>query len=511
MCSALKKLFWRCYDTRRSGVTSTGSSPHLRIYSLENSTEHEKIDTNSRKNVRQLPNNKVASAWVTSNFLNEPFDMDLRTIRNKALSRHSTTSLFSNQYISNEEYITNGVNTKTSVGGYRSAQASSRTTSKRYSPIKNRLINEYKFHDEPGSRQKLPTFSTFSTFCKNNSGTAVSNQPHPELQQRKPSVVVHKHQYGHFKQINDILKLQSGVPTPLRHTKYLHLDDFTPLQFLGQGSYGTVVKAFYRKNNKQVAIKMCKPNCQNMETTKHTMREISVLSQLKHPNIVYMYGVIQEGDAVSIVFELLSMDLRQYLDKLAPNVYLSSQTIKSFMYQLALALDHCHVRHIMHRDLKPSNVLIANSGQIKIADFGLSRSFSLPVGLYTKEVVTVWYRAPELLLGQHKYTAAIDVWSLGCIFAELSNKIPIFPGASDINQLHMIFNVLGTPTDAIWPNVTKLQNYQDVFKNYTSYQLHKFVPNLGIAAFDLLDHMFIQNPNLRITSQDILKHYYFYY
>lgn len=147
------------------------------------------------------------------------------------------------------------------------------------------------------------------------------------------------------------------------------------------------------------------------------MREISLLKNMKHHAIVQLFDVIVSGGFIYLVFEYLDMDLKKLLDRkkslVTPNV------VKSYLYQLLQAIDYCHTNRILHRDLKPQNLLLDCRGHIKLADFGLARNFNIPLRAYTHEVVTLWYRAPEILLGSKLYSTGVDIWSLGCIFAEM--------------------------------------------------------------------------------------------
>lgn len=170
------------------------------------------------------------------------------------------------------------------------------------------------------------------------------------------------------------------------------------------------------------------------------MREIALLQELNHPNIVKLKDIAHGENKLYLIFEYASLDLKKYLDiKGGP---LPARTVKHLLYQLLEGLVHCHKRRIMHRDLKPSNLLIDSEGkQLKIADFGLARSFGLPMKSYTHEVVTLWYRAPEILLGQKLYTTAVDMWSVGCIFYEMAHKRSLFLGDSEIGQIFKIFKI----------------------------------------------------------------------
>lgn len=183
--------------------------------------------------------------------------------------------------------------------------------------------------------------------------------------------------------------------------------------------------------------------------------------------------------------------------------------IKSYMYQICMAIKFCHGRRILHRDMKPQNLLIDQNGAIKIADFGLGRAISVPVRAYTHEVVTLWYRAPEILLGVTKYSCPVDVWSIGAIFAEMSNKRPFFHGDSEIDQLYRIFRLLGTPTEQIWPGVTSLPEYKGVFPKWAPGSLDKHVPRMEESGIDMLKQMLVYDPAHRLSALRSVEHPYF--
>jgi len=159
--------------------------------------------------------------------------------------------------------------------------------------------------------------------------------------------------------------------------------------------------------------------------------------------------------------------------------------------------------------LKPQNLLIDKNGIIKIADFGLGRVFGVPVRVYTHEVVTLWYRAPEVLLGSSRYSCPIEVWSIGCIMAEMVTKKPLFQGDSEIDQLYRIFRVLKTPTEDMWPGVSKMPDYKPTFPNWNTYHLQNSVKQLDATGYDLLQRTLVYDPALRITAGDALDHPWF--
>ena len=164
---------------------------------------------------------------------------------------------------------------------------------------------------------------------------------------------------------------------------------------------------------------------------------------------------------------------------------------------------------VLHRDLKPQNLLIDRHGQLKLADFGLARAFGIPVRTYTHEVVTLWYRAPEILLGAKHYSTPVDLWSIGCIFAEMVNRMPLFPGDSEIDELFRIFRWCGTPSEDSWPGVSTLPDWKPHFPRWPARSLQKCVPTVDEAGLDLLRMMLVYEPSKRITAKNALGHPYF--
>ena len=169
----------------------------------------------------------------------------------------------------------------------------------------------------------------------------------------------------------------------------------------------------------------------------------------------------------------------------------------------------CHDRRVLHRDLKPQNLLVNKSGELKLADFGLARAFGIPVRSYTHEVVTLWYRAPDVLMGSRKYSTPVDLWSVGCIFGEMASGRPLFPGISDHDQLVRIFKVLGTPTEDTWPTMNEMPDYKADLPQHEAIDLSTLVPKLCPDGLDLLKSMLQYEPGRRITAKGALEHPYF--
>lgn len=294
------------------------------------------------------------------------------------------------------------------------------------------------------------------------------------------------------------------------------MEDFLKIEKIGEGTYGVVYKGRNIKTGQIVAMK--KIRLENQQDNDHfenegipstAIREISLLKELQHPNIVRLEDVLMEESRLYLIFEYLHMDLKKYIDTLEDKT-MEPELVKSFLFQITQAILFCHKRRVLHRDLKPQNLLIEKNGRIiKVADFGLGRAFGIPVRVYTHEVVTLWYRAPEVLLGSYRYSCPIDMWSIGCIFAEMMTSKPLFRGDSEIDQLFRIFRVLKTPTEEIWPGVSHLPDYKATFPNWTQNNLKCHVKNIDENGLDLLQKMLIYDPAARISAKAALNHPYF--
>lgn len=284
--------------------------------------------------------------------------------------------------------------------------------------------------------------------------------------------------------------------------------NYLKIEKIGQGTYGVVYKAMNRNTREFIALKKIRLEGDDEGVPSTAIREISSLMELKHPNVVKLLDVVCQDKKLYLVFEFLNQDLKKYIDT-APPDGLTPKHVKSFLWQICQAISFCHMRRMLHRDMKPQNVLISQDGVLKIADFGLSRAFGIPLPAYTHEVVTLWYRAPEILLGCKRYSTPVDVWSIGAIFAEMVTRKAMFTGDCEIDQLYKIFRILGTPTAKDWPSVRDLPNYNDNFPNFKKVNLNERYFALDQHGINLLQQLLEFDPANRISARRALEHPYF--
>ncbi|KAK8894896.1 hypothetical protein M9Y10_023337 [Tritrichomonas musculus] len=276
---------------------------------------------------------------------------------------------------------------------------------------------------------------------------------------------------------------------------------------LGEGTYGVVYKAIDTKNGETVALKKMKFDQEEDGIPPATLREMSILRSISHTNIVSLKDVIIQPGSLILIQEYLDCNLRQLLLKVKNPLDLS--LIQSYSFQLLCGIFVLHTHRIIHRDIKPENLLLDKNGFLKICDFGLSRYFTLPLRQYSPDVVSEWYRAPELLFGSKSYELSIDVWSAGCIIAEMIRGAPLFQGDSDLDQIHKIFQVLGTPNEDSMPNYADLQKDFPGIAQYPRADLREILKTDDEFLIDLVSKILQYDPMKRLTAQDALKHPFF--
>lgn len=240
------------------------------------------------------------------------------------------------------------------------------------------------------------------------------------------------------------------------------------------------------------------------------VRELKHLQELHHPNIISLLSVFSSKDQnLNLVLEYLPLGDLEMLIRDVDRVRYGAGDIKAWMGMLARAVWFCHENFVLHRDIKPNNLLIAADGEVKLADFGLARSFSDPYRVMTSNVITRWYRPPELLFGARHYSGAVDVWSVGLVFAELVIRNPFLPGNTEVEQIALICERIGTPTEDNWPGVTKLPEYTVPAPATPVWGRDAYMGRFGAVGaegVDLLTRTLALDPRRRATAREMLEH-----
>jgi len=285
---------------------------------------------------------------------------------------------------------------------------------------------------------------------------------------------------------------------------------YKKLSLIDAGTYGKVFRARRMNTSNIYACKKIQIEYRSNDNSTASLREINILLSLNHPNIIFAKET-RFGKSINntfIIMEYCEYDLKSILNS---KIKFSIPQIKFILKQLLRGVKILHENWIIHRDLKTSNILLNDRGIIKICDFGLARLHNFQRVPLTQGVVTLWYRAPEILLGQNFYKTGVDIWSIGCIFGELILNEVLFPGKTELDQLSKIFSLLGTPTSAIWADLHMLPAIQKIkfpiqpFNNLAK----KFYSKIDFNGIDLLQRFFTYDPNKRITLDSALHHSFF--
>ncbi|GAA5874207.1 hypothetical protein JCM3774_006764 [Rhodotorula dairenensis] len=287
----------------------------------------------------------------------------------------------------------------------------------------------------------------------------------------------------------------------------MSLEKYERLEKIGEGTYGVVYRSRNKENGQIVALKKIRLEAEDEGVPSTAIREISLLKEMNDDNVVRLLDITHNDTKLYLVMEFLDSDLKRYMDKVGDGDGMGPDIVKT--YQLIKGVYYLHSHRILHRDLKPQNLLINKEGNLKLADFGLARAFGIPLRTYTHEIVTLWYRAPEVLLGSRHYSTGVDMWSVGCIFAEMIMRQPLFPGDSEIDEIFRIFRLLGTPNDDTWPGVTGLPDYKTTFPNWHAKNLGDHIPGSNSKSIELIAGMLAYDPSRRMSAKAALKSDYF--
>lgn len=366
-------------------------------------------------------------------------------------------------------------------------------------------------HSRSRSRSESSTGSSDSA----HSESSKSSSTHDEAEKKKspekqepPKADVTKEEESH-KEVEELLPPYFPALQGCRS-----VEEFQCLNRIEEGTYGVVYRAKDKRTDEIVALKRLKMEKEKEGFPITSLREINTLLKGQHPNIVTVREIVvgSNMDKIFIVMDYVEHDLKSLMEtmKHKKQVFLPGE-VKCLIQQLMRAVAHLHDNWILHRDLKTSNLLLSHKGILKVGDFGLAREYGSPLKEYTSIVVTLWYRAPELLLCCKEYSTSIDVWSCGCIFAELLAMAPLFPGKSEVDQLNRIFKDLGTPNERVWPGYDQLPLVKKMtFTDYPISQLRKkftnFTSDLGLS---LLQGLLTYDPKQRLTADSSLKSNYF--
>jgi cell division cycle 2-like protein len=288
------------------------------------------------------------------------------------------------------------------------------------------------------------------------------------------------------------------------------IDGFVDVELIAEGAYGTVYKARRQSSMEVLALKRIKLEADNENCFGQTfLREIAAYRRLpKHPNIISVFEVRMMDSRIYLVMELCANDLKTLLEGMDRHLFMNE--FRTISRQFLAGLAHLHHHWILHRDLKSSNILVSHDGIVKLCDFGMAREYGRDGECKTAEVVTLWYRAPELLMGETAYDVGVDMWAVGCLLYELIHSEPPFQGSSEISQLRKVFDLLGAPTDEEWHCFRHLPLAGEINKFDGECQIDSVFAHLpphSIGALDLIKSCLRYNPRDRPTAHQALAHH----
>ncbi|KAJ7948325.1 Protein kinase-like protein [Quillaja saponaria] len=395
------------------------------------------------------------------------------------------------------------------------------STRKGSSEVKHLQLNSFRRDEGVGAKDKLEGGDVKVSLIdkKANDSLKLFDDHTEEKKTDKPEVIVVDHPgLGRVPKATEGEQVAAGWPgwlssvagDAIKGWLPRSANSFEKLDKIGQGTYSSVYKARDVTHNKIVALKKVRFDNLDPESIKFMAREILVLRRLDHPNVIKLEGLIasRKSRSLYLVLEYMEHDLTGLSSQ--PGIKFSEPQVKCYMQQLLSGLDYCHSHGILHRDIKGSNLLIDNTGTLKIGDFGLASFFnphqSVPL---TSRVVTLWYRPPELLLGASHYGVAVDLWSTGCILGELYTGKPILPGKTEVEQLHKIFKLCGSPTDDYWAKLRS--SHSTVFKLPHHYRrcVTETFKEFPVAAMGLMETLLSIDPANRGTASSALNSEFF--
>lgn len=295
--------------------------------------------------------------------------------------------------------------------------------------------------------------------------------------------------------------------------------DFEEIEQIGEGTYGQVWMGRDKHSGDIVALKKVRMDQEKEGFPVTAIRELKMLRSLRHENIVNLKEIVtgknqnrhtahRNKHEIYMVFEYVDHDLNGLMD--TPSIRFTEAQVKTYAKQLLSGLWYCHEREVLHRDIKGSNLLVDNQGNLKIADFGLARTFNDNMRRYTNRVITLWYRSPELLLGAEEYGPEVDIWSVGCLLAELLTKQPLFPGKDEPDQLELIFRGLGFPNESTWPGWQDLPHASMVRREQYQSTISEVLKHISEGALDLIQQLLRLDPSRRPTAYEALDHDWFW-